>query len=146
MQIVPTTAPARASAASDRLDLSGLPQEGARLGSDYNKRLTAVVLLASLSRRGLWPRRIMLCQEGESATVVFEGGERAKVIDHIAGDPIKDVAVLRIDTKKKLKSLELASNLPAAGEPVASFKPDGGGLYGEVEFSVNDDPPPPLVS
>jgi tetratricopeptide (TPR) repeat protein len=69
---------------------------------------------------------------GCEATVVFKDGERAKVMEHLMYDSARDVAVLRIETKRKLELLELASALPAAGDPVVSFKPGGGELRGVV--------------
>jgi tetratricopeptide (TPR) repeat protein len=76
---------------------------------------------------------------GQKTTVVFQDGERAKVVEHIACDPERDLAVLRIDTKRKLEPLELAGALPAVGEPVASFQPGGGELRGEVLDSGDEE-------
>jgi hypothetical protein len=130
-----TTAPAGDSAGSGRADLSALRR----------KVLASVVTIRSAAGQGtgfIIEQRLVatayrVVPKGKTATVVFEDGERAEVVEHVACDPIRDVAVLRIDTTRKLKSLELASTLPAAGEPVASFQPGGGELQGEVKIAGN---------
>ena len=138
-----TTAPAGDSAGSGRADLSALRR----------KVLASVVTIRSAAGQGtgfIIEQRLVatayhVVPKGKTATVVFEDGERAEVVEHVACDPIRDVAVLRIDTTRKLKSLELASTLPAAGEPVASFQPGGGELKARSKSLAMANPPATLT-
>jgi tetratricopeptide (TPR) repeat protein len=68
----------------------------------------------------------------QRATVVFQDKEEALVIEHVAFDAARDIAVLRTDSKKVRQPLRLAKSLPATGSPVAAFKPGGGELQGIV--------------
>jgi tetratricopeptide (TPR) repeat protein len=77
---------------------------------------------------------------GSAATVIFQDGEQAKVVEHVAGDQMQDVSVLRIDTERELKPLSLASTMPAIGETVAGFQSGGGKLQGKVTNTVNSNP------
>jgi tetratricopeptide (TPR) repeat protein len=78
--------------------------------------------------------------DGRKSTVIFQDGERAEVAGYFAYDPRHDVAVLRSNSKRTRKPLGLAPSLPAAGEPVASFRPGGGELLGKVMDAGNAEP------
>src|SRR5208337_4602331 len=58
--------------------------------------------------------------------------EQAQVVEHVISDAVRDLAVLRTDTKKERQPLKLAASLPAIGSQVAAFKPGGGELQGIV--------------
>src|SRR5208282_3118114 len=69
---------------------------------------------------------------GQQATVVFHDGERASMVEYVCSDAVRDVAVLRTQSKIKRQPLKLAASLPATGAQVAAFKPGGGELQGTV--------------
>ena len=73
------------------------------------------------------------------ATVVFEDQTRAEVLGYTAASSGKDVAVLRIETGKKLTVLALSSELPSQEQEVSSFSYRSGPLptatQGEVSFT-----------
>ena len=52
---------------------------------------------------------------GQEATVVFQDGERAAVVEYVTFDAARDLAVLRTSTKKERQPLKLAACLPATG-------------------------------
>jgi len=70
--------------------------------------------------------------QGLRASVVFQDQEQAHVVEHVVFDAVRDLAVLRTDTRKERPSLKLASSLPAVGAHVAAFKPGGGEIQGTV--------------
>ena len=69
---------------------------------------------------------------GQEATVLFQDGEQAAVTKYVTVDAVRDLAVLRTNTKKNRQPLKLAATLPAIGSCVAAFKPGGGKLRGIV--------------
>ncbi|MGO9115412.1 MAG: tetratricopeptide repeat protein [Thermoguttaceae bacterium] len=69
---------------------------------------------------------------GQKATVVFQDGERALVVEYVTSDATRDLAVLRTESKRDRQPLRLAASLPAIGAQVAAFKPGGGELKGSV--------------
>ena len=69
---------------------------------------------------------------GEKATVVFQDEVKALVLEHVAVDVAKDLALLRTDSKTIRQPLRLATSLPEIGTHVAAFKPGGGELHGTV--------------
>ncbi len=73
--------------------------------------------------------------QDQAATVVFQDGERASVVEHVTFDASKDLAVLRTDSKTKRHPLLLATSLPAIGAQVVAFRPGGGELLGTVTAS-----------
>ncbi|MHC4180815.1 MAG: S1C family serine protease [Planctomycetota bacterium] len=73
------------------------------------------------------------------AAAVFEDQTRAEVLGYTVADRGNDVAVLRIKTNRKLTALTLSSELPSAGQRVASFSYRRGraptATQGEVSFT-----------
>jgi tetratricopeptide (TPR) repeat protein len=69
---------------------------------------------------------------GQKATVIFHDGERASVVECVSYDAVRDVAVLRTQSKRERQPLKLAASLPEIGAQVAAFKPGGGELQGTV--------------
>jgi len=82
--------------------------------------------------KGLVVTAYHVTPQGHELTVIYPNGERASVVEYVAFDAAKDLAVLRTNAKGIPHTLRLAASSPSVGTRVAALRLGDGELFGTV--------------